>query len=1030
MERIDVCQGGAGSMLGTALMFPRRYHGPGLIVPTPGHLLGNRKTYFERGKLMRKRFLSTLLILCMVLSILPLLTITARAASGGTPYTAGAPAGGNYTISSAEQLQALAETVNGGESYADTSFTLTGDIDLSGVCGTNVGAGGTSWTPIGNYENVDEENPFKGSFDGNGKTIKGVYINTPESDYLGLFGNVGENGTVKNLSVSGDVTGRYSVAGVVGGNGGGTVENCHYSGTVHYSGAVSNGVGGVGGVVGGSGPSYEENGVGRSGTVVNCSNSGTITAADGRVSLGGVVGLIGYNTVENCHNSGTITATGGGFADVGGVVGSGAEAGYVKNCYNTGTITVTGVSANAGGVMGSNGEVIENSRNSGSITATVTGDHASVGGVAGYSAGGVENCSNTSDVTITAEDVTLKDDIYTGGIVGENRFGSITSCDNTGTINVSIKMNTFEETYSEGKVVYIGGVVGSNTDGTVEDCHNDGSITSTVGIYFTCKVHVGGVAGKNNNAVTNCYNTGKIDGAGDNANVGGVVGVNHGTVTDCYNTKDVTGDATGDTDPYAHVGGVAGENYGTVQNCYNSGSITGLGWYADVGGVVGINEGTVKTCYNTGNVEGSSDLPCVGGIVGSNSQGSAVENCYNTGNATSNGSEANVGGVTGGNSGTIKNCYNTGAVKAIDSGTYLFAGGVAGNVWEGTVKNCYYLKTDTINNGLFGIGDVSGDTADAAEGLTDAQMKQESSFANWDFGIWAIDFAKNNGYPYLSWQTSTKSSDNTGSPSGTGTGYTITLYANPTVGGNVSGGGYYESGESAVVRTVPASGYYFARWTDEYGATVSTSTSYTFTVTMSRTLTAIFEPISGNEDSPASSSPAPPSANVSLPFTDVSSTNWFYPSVQYVYTNGLMTGDGNTTTFNPRGSTTRAMIWTVLGRMSNADVDGNGSPPWYAKARDWAITSNVSDGTNPTYSISRQELMTMLWRYIGSPTATADLSQFSDNGSVSDWANDAMQWAVSTGLIVGDNGHLNPGSNAKRSEVATIFMRFCANIIE
>ena len=110
-----------------------------------------------------------------------------------------------------------------------------------------------------------------------------------------------------------------------------------------------------------------------------------------------------------------------------------------------------------------------------------------------------------------------------------------------------------------------------------------------------------------------------------------------------------------------------------------------------------------------------------------------------------------------------------------------------------------------------------------------------------------------------------------------------------------------------------------------------------------------------------------------------------------------------------------------------ADVDGSDSV-WYAKAQAWAITNNVSDGTNPNNSISRQELMTMLWRYIGSPDATADLSKFSDNGSVADWADAAMQWAVSTGLIVGDNGHLNPTGDAKRCEVAMIFMRFCETI--
>ena len=183
---------------------------------------------------------------------------------------------------------------------------------------------------------------------------------------------------------------------------------------------------------------------------------------------------------------------------------------------------------------------------------------------------------------------------------------------------------------------------------------------------------------------------------------------------------------------------------------------------------------------------------------------------------------------------------------------------------------------------------------------------------------------------------------------------------------------------------------------------------------------------------PVSSEPTTPTESTSddetylFPFTDVLKTDWFCSAVEYVFNNELMSGTAPYT-FDPQGKMSRAMVWTVLGRMADADVDGSDSP-WYAKAQEWATTNNVSDGTNPDNSISRQELMTMLWRYIGSPAATADLSKFSDNESVAAWANAAMQWAVSTGLIVGDNGRLNPGGDARRCEVATIFMRFYGNI--
>lgn len=251
------------------------------------------------------------------------------------------------------------------------------------------------------------------------------------------------------------------------------------------------------------------------------------------------------------------------------------------------------------------------------------------------------------------------------------------------------------------------------------------------------------------------------------------------------------------------------------------------------------------------------------------------------------------------------------------------------------------------------------------------------------------------------------------------------------------------AGDKVIITAKPNDGYIIDRVsvTDRSGNSIyardNRDGTYTFTMPADQaivnvTFTAISVPstnVSSNTSNkiiiPMGSATSNTSANVSLPFTDVSFANWFYPSVQYVYTNGLMTGDGSAVIFNPNGNTTRAMVWTVLGRMADADVESNGIPPWYTKARNWAISNSISDGSNPTTSISRQELMTMLWRYIDSPSAAANLNQFNDYADVAAWADGAMQWAVSTGIIVGDNGRLNPGSNAKRSEVAAIFMRFC-----
>ena len=121
------------------------------------------------------------------------------------------------------------------------------------------------------------------------------------------------------------------------------------------------------------------------------------------------------------------------------------------------------------------------------------------------------------------------------------------------------------------------------------------------------------------------------------------------------------------------------------------------------------------------------------------------------------------------------------------------------------------------------------------------------------------------------------------------------------------------------------------------------------------------------------------------------------------------------------------MIWTVLGRMDGADVS-SASGAWYTGAQAWSVEKGVSDGTNPNGSITRQELVTMLWRYMGSPAAAADLTVFADSADVADWAVGAIEWAVSSGIIQGSGNALNPAGTATRAEAAALLMRFCENV--
>ena len=172
--------------------------------------------------------------------------------------------------------------------------------------------------------------------------------------------------------------------------------------------------------------------------------------------------------------------------------------------------------------------------------------------------------------------------------------------------------------------------------------------------------------------------------------------------------------------------------------------------------------------------------------------------------------------------------------------------------------------------------------------------------------------------------------------------------------------------------------------------------------------------------------PDQPDTPGALPFVDVSAGDWYYEDVAYVYAQGIMTGS-TATSFAPNDAMTRAMVWTVLGRMSGENVEGG--TPWYALAQAWAVSDGVSDGTEPNSSITREQLVTMLYRQAGSPevgvSELALLGRFTDGESVSDWAEEAMAWAVSQGILTGDGDLLRPQATATRAQVAAILARYC-----
>ncbi len=204
---------------------------------------------------------------------------------------------------------------------------------------------------------------------------------------------------------------------------------------------------------------------------------------------------------------------------------------------------------------------------------------------------------------------------------------------------------------------------------------------------------------------------------------------------------------------------------------------------------------------------------------------------------------------------------------------------------------------------------------------------------------------------------------------------------------------------------------------------------YSFLMPVSRvTVEAVFVP-SGESGS-------------ALPFTDVSTGDWFYEAVRYVYENGLMNGTTEMT-FAPNATTTRGMIVTILYRLEGEPAVSDGSftdvasGAYYADAIAWAAANGIVTGYGdgrfgPNDTITREQMATILYRYAAykgySVTSSGSLSGYGDAAQVSAYAEEAMAWANGANLVTGTTATtLSPRGSATRAQVATILMRFAGS---
>jgi len=460
--------------------------------------------------------------------------------------------------------------------YADTGSAIC-NLTISGT----LNAGDYSGSVAG-YTNGLIENCTSGS------TVTATWKNY----HGGIAGYAGAASVIRNCTVSGDVLATNYSGGIVAYTAG-TVEGCATTATCDVSVTWGSFRGGI--------AAYADS----TSVIRNCSAAGTVTGAD---SIGGIAGyssgaiescenvtarvsgntkaggIVGYaagsgSIVSDCGFQGTLAATGGNY--FGGIAG--LADGTVTDCVVSG-VTISGSSNYFGGIVGyasgSASKVADCTVASTTVTESSGGGYA--GGVTGKNDGEISNCA--VDVTVSAPNS------YIGGVSGYSSGPSsvISGCTVAGRITA---------TAGEG---YVGGVAG-RTDGLITECEVTAPVTGQ-------HHYIGGVVGfaSTGSEVTKSSSSGNVSG---NELVGGIAGKTDGVISICVNT----GDVTGRNGHIGGIAGESGANC-ELSNCFNSGAIEGAG-QGGIGGIIGyVDQSTViHHNLNKGEIAGSQYVGCITG---------------------------------------------------------------------------------------------------------------------------------------------------------------------------------------------------------------------------------------------------------------------------------------------------------------------------------------------------------------------------------------------------------------------------------
>ena len=455
----------------------------------------------------------------------------------------------------------------------------------------------------------------------------------------------------------------------------------------------------------------------------------------------------------------------------------------------------------------------------------------------------------------------------------------------------------------------------------------------------------------------------------------------------------------------------------TIEYCQNKGnfSITKDVSSFQMGGIVGLAENsTVQYCANTGNM--TSWTPHTGGIVGQLYQGSKIINCYSTGKMVPLGKgTTDFGGIAGtvGAGTEISHCYFAGEVDLSQytaTTPYTRLGGIVGDFSSGTpvvvFENNYFIETNNMT--AFSKNTAAG-TAKSLEYMKTEDFYKEITAAGGNYRF------NSNGTPLLP------------APK-----YTVSFVVTPAELANVvikvNGQEVANSVDlEAGTYTVEVSADNCEVFNSNITITADTAT-HTQTIAMTYLpsdytmfIGAIVAFLKEVETSP---------------FSDVSTSAYYYEAVKWAQEKGITGGIGNGL-FGPNQPCTRAQIVTFLWRaagspvvnyaMNMSDVP-EGS--YYAEAVRWALSEGITTGTtentfSPDSECTRAQAVAFLFRYAASEAVTLQelVSGFSDADSVPGYALPAMNWALAEEIVQGNGSKLMPNDSCTRAQIVTFLFR-------